>query len=229
MNRGKGRVPISVVGSAIKLADRSHQLNAVRAANLLPPDARAQENVRFRRLNLYLRGLGQRKRLLPIILAGVALIGKKRKMTIRDLTGNIEFNIIFFSLLLHTFWEGLHSYFYIFPDGLAAYPRFCWFCVSGDVLIALGTFFLVGLIHKKRKWILDPSKQQVVIFVLSGVVFTIISEFVHVNTKGTWQYSELMPLIPLIDVGISPLVQWIVIPLALIFIIRRQLNSHTLL
>jgi len=148
-------------------------------------------------------------------------------MKVSKLTNNIEFNIIFFSLLLNTLWEGLHSYFYLFPDGLATYPHYCWLCVGGDILIALGAFFLVSLIYKSRKWILKPTKMQVLFFVLAGVIYTVISEFVHVNVMGTWQYSDMMPMIPVVDIGLSPVVQWIIISLVLIFVVRRQVNSRS--
>ena len=149
-----------------------------------------------------------------------------RKMVkLHHIVNNIELNIVFFSLLLHTFWEGLHSYFYIFPDGFAAYPRFCWYCVGGDVLIALGSFFIVSLIFRSRKWILNPTKLQTTLFILAGTLYTIGSEYVHVNLAGTWQYSNLMPIIPLINVGLTPVLQWIVIPLIVIFIIKRQLSK----
>ncbi len=159
-----------------------------------------------------------------IIANGKTTIEKNTQMKLQKICNNIELNIIFFSLLLHIFWEGLHSYFYIFPDGLNVYPRFCWWCITGDVLITLGAFFFVSFIFKTRKWIVKPTKNQIMLFILAGVVYTMISEFIHVNIKGTWQYSEIMPVIPWINVGLTPIVQWIIVPLVLVFIIRKQLG-----
>jgi hypothetical protein len=41
-----------------------------------------------------------------------------------------------------------------------------------------------------------------------------------------WSYSPLMPVVPGLGVGLSPLVQWLVLPPLLIWLVRRQLTSN---
>lgn len=147
-------------------------------------------------------------------------------MNIQTLTKNIELNILFFALLLHTFWEGLQSYFYIFPDTIAVYPRVCWLCISGDILIALGSYWLVSLILRTRKWILDPTFQHMLFFIIAGAGYAMVSEYVHVQVRGTWQYTSAMPVLPYLGVGIMPILQWILMPIILVWMIRRQLGHE---
>jgi len=52
----------------------------------------------------------------------------------------------------------------------------------------------------------------------------VISERLNVSIKDLWGYSDLMPVIPFIGVGIVPLVQWIVIPPLILFFVKRQLS-----
>ena len=47
---------------------------------------------------------------------------------------------------------------------------------------------------------------------ISALTITVLIEFFATTIYGRWQYSELMPIMPVIHVGISPLLQWIVIP-----------------
>lgn len=45
-----------------------------------------------------------------------------------------------------------------------------------------------------------------------AVAYTVLSETINVYVLETWAYSERMPIVPVIDVGLAPLVQWIVLP-----------------
>ena len=47
-----------------------------------------------------------------------------------------------------------------------------------------------------------------------GVSYTMFSEWLNIVVRKSWAYSELVPMIPGIDAGLSPLAQWVVIPLA---------------
>ncbi|MFT6438042.1 MAG: hypothetical protein ACJAVI_006127 [Candidatus Azotimanducaceae bacterium] len=45
------------------------------------------------------------------------------------------------------------------------------------------------------------------------MLITIGFELLATGPLDRWQYSELMPIIPLIDVGLTPVLQWIDLPL----------------
>jgi hypothetical protein len=47
-----------------------------------------------------------------------------------------------------------------------------------------------------------------------GLVLAVVIEWINADVLRTWAYSSLMPIIPLIDVGLSTIAQWFVIPLA---------------
>ena len=58
---------------------------------------------------------------------------------------------------------------------------------------------------------LEDASLNTLIAVALGWVYTAISE--HVNTvRGAWRYSDLMPIVPGVNVGLSPLLQWLVVP-----------------
>lgn len=45
-----------------------------------------------------------------------------------------------------------------------------------------------------------------------AVGYTIYSEWLNTTVRGAWVYSELMPVVPVIGTGLSPLLQWVVTP-----------------
>ncbi|CAJ0723269.1 hypothetical protein [Ralstonia pickettii] len=118
-------------------------------------------------------------------------------------------------LLLSLAWEILQLPLYT----LASEPRAAWVayaiahCTVGDAMI--GTAALVGALticqaNEPARW---PRAKIVVWMALLTVSYTILSERYNV-AHGSWAYSLWMPIIPLIGVGLSPLLQWLLIPIA---------------
>jgi hypothetical protein len=149
-------------------------------------------------------------------------------MKIQKMKGLIslpELNIVFFSFLLNFVWEALQTPFFVdISDQINTIIWYRFHCTLGDVVITLGSFWLVALISKTRTWFLNPTKGKLLLFVAFGVSYTIFSEIKNVSWNKLWGYSDLMPVIPSIEVGIIPLIQWIIVPPLLIFIVRRQLS-----
>lgn len=136
-----------------------------------------------------------------------------------------ELNIAFFSFLLNFVWEVLQTPFFV--DISTEVNTIIWYrfhCTLGDVMISLAGFWFVALILRNRTWFLNPTKKKLLLFVAFGVSYTIFSEIKNVSLNKLWAYSDFMPVIPYIDVGIIPLIQWVLIPPLLVFIVRRQLS-----
>lgn len=62
-----------------------------------------------------------------------------------------------------------------------------------------------------------------------GIGLTVGFEYYYTNVSLRWTYSELMPLVPPFDTGLSPLLQWAVIPSAVIWLARRHLAGTRVL
>ncbi len=101
-------------------------------------------------------------------------------------------------------------------------------CTGGDVLIALSSIFLALFIAGNQSW--PASRFQIVatLTILFGVGYTIFSEWLNVVVRKSWAYSDLMPVIPFIETGLSPILQWIIIPLAGFWWARRTPKPKTL-
>ena len=143
----------------------------------------------------------------------------------KRLTSIPELNIAFFAFLLNFVWEVLQTPFFV--DISTEITTIIWYrfhCTLGDVMISLAGFWFVALILRSRSWFLNPTKKKLLLFVAFGVSYTIFSEIKNVSLNKLWGYSNLMPIIPGIEVGVIPLIQWIIVPLLLVFIVRRQLS-----
>ncbi len=94
-------------------------------------------------------------------------------------------------------------------------------CTLGDLLILLVIYEIVAVLNRNRYW---PTKRLLInsfSFTIMGVGYTIYSEIVNVHIKGTWGYTDLMPLIPGLEIGGMPFLQWLLIPPVLLWLVRQ--------
>ncbi|MGD9806809.1 MAG: hypothetical protein AB7U78_25805 [Hyphomicrobiaceae bacterium] len=94
-------------------------------------------------------------------------------------------------------------------------------CTLGDVLIALAALTLALIVVGTREWPNSEYSAVLMGTVLIGVGYTIFSEWLNIVIRASWAYSPLMPVVPIINTGLSPLLQWIVIPIAALTAAKR--------
>ena len=87
-------------------------------------------------------------------------------------------------------------------------------CTAGDVLIALACA-TAALAITRWHWPM-PGRQSTLFllgFIALSVAYTIFSEWLNTTVRMSWAYSDLMPVLPLLGTGITPLLQWIAVPI----------------
>jgi len=87
-------------------------------------------------------------------------------------------------------------------------------CTGGDVLIALSAVMLALFLVGSPAWPAARSGEVIGLTLVFGLAYTLFSEWLNIEVREAWAYSDLMPVIPIVDAGLSPALQWIVIPLA---------------
>jgi hypothetical protein len=121
-------------------------------------------------------------------------------------------------LVGNALWEALHLPLYtIWQTGSLREQAFAAFhCTLGDLLIAMSSLVLALVIAGDGFWPARRAWQVAALTILLGVSYTIYSEWLNVSVRGSWAYSEWMPVIIIgkLQIGLSPLLQWIVLPAA---------------
>jgi hypothetical protein len=121
-----------------------------------------------------------------------------------------------FAAVAHLIWEFAHMPLYmIWLTGTSGELVFAAVhCTGGDILITLSTFFLALLLFGRPMWPQTQAPRVLLAVLIFGVGYTIFSEWLNIEIREAWAYRDLMPVIPVIDAGLSPILQWIVIPIA---------------
>jgi hypothetical protein len=136
-----------------------------------------------------------------------------------------ETNVAIFAFLLNLPWELAQVPLFA---GMATAQHWsailaCGAATLGDVTIALAAFWTVAAGVGARRWVLAPTRGRVAAFVAVGMVITTVMERLATGLFGRWAYAEAMPVVPVLEVGLSPLLQWIVLPPLIVWFVRRQL------
>ena len=118
------------------------------------------------------------------------------------------------AFFLHFVWEMWQIPLYV---GMAeashwAAVQQCTLATLGDGCIALAAYSISAIVARDRFWLLQRRDSIFAIYIIIGLVITVFFEILAIELYGRWQYSELMPTLPVINVGLSPLLQWIIIP-----------------
>lgn len=102
--------------------------------------------------------------------------------------------------------------------------RNCTLATVGDVGISLIAFWVVAVLAKSRRWVQRPSRRQIIIYTLVGVVITVVFEALATGPLGRWTYAESMPTIPFLGTGLVPLSMWLLMPPLTVWFVQRQLS-----
>ncbi|MCK6454075.1 MAG: hypothetical protein L6R19_24940 [Alphaproteobacteria bacterium] len=113
-------------------------------------------------------------------------------------------------------WEALHLPLYtVWSPGSPRYLAFVVaHCTTGDLLIGAASLALAWLVLARREWPHRRYRLVAMATIAGGVAYTLYSEWVNVYQWGRWGYSEAMPLVPPLGIGLSPILQWLIIPAA---------------
>jgi len=135
---------------------------------------------------------------------------------------------IFFggNFLLHLLWENAQAPLYA---GFESFRQHFWMCLEatkGDFFFMLTIYVALAVIHRNIFWVADRSAYAHpatwIITPLIGFLLALSSELRAVYVTEQWQYAKMMPLLPILRVGLTPVLQMLLIPLAVLFLTYRS-------
>ena len=134
-----------------------------------------------------------------------------------------------FIAVANLLWEILQLPLYtIWAEGTPAEIAFAVVhCTAGDLLIAIASLVAGLIVAGDRTWPTRRFWAVAAVTVMLGVAYTVFSEWLNLVVRKSWAYSDLMPIVPVIGTGLSPLMQWIAIPLGSLLLARRFAPAGT--
>jgi hypothetical protein len=136
-----------------------------------------------------------------------------------------EINVALFAFLLNLVWEfGQVPLYRDLPSqGHWASIKLCARATLGDAVIAVVALWVVAALVASRWWITAPSMSQVACFVGVGLAISTALEWMAIHVQARWAYGTSMPMVPVLRVGLAPVLQWVIAPPLVVWFVKRQL------
>ncbi len=121
---------------------------------------------------------------------------------------------ILFSALGHLIWETGHIPLYTIwvEDSWREIGFAILHCTGGDLLIAMSTMLLSLFVVGSSAWPFERVRWVLGVALILGVTYTVFSEWLNIVIRAAWAYRDIMPVVPVLDAGLTPLLQWVVVP-----------------
>ena len=75
-----------------------------------------------------------------------------------------------------------------------------------------GAYYAFAVIYKNPFWVQYFTPTRILLLVVAGATGAILAEMLHLST-GSWRYSQRMPIVPVVKVGVSPVLQFMILPI----------------
>lgn len=117
---------------------------------------------------------------------------------------------------LHYLWESSHVRFYTAYTHLSDMP-ITLYATFGDVLYTLILVLIVALLKRKLDWWTNVHWTDILALAIMGFFTAAFVEY-KALALNRWEYLPSMPIIPLLNIGLSPVVQMtVLLPITVLF------------
>lgn len=158
--------------------------------------------------------------ILPVIALTLVTIFYRfflNKTTNKSDYKSLIVKIFVIAFILNLAWELLQGPLYLGYSYTSEHMSFCALASVADAVMVVLLYFAFTLIYKNVFWVSELTVPRILLIVLIGGIGAILAEARHVEA-GSWSYNNSMPIIPYTNVGLSPILQFIILPTLIYFV-----------
>ena len=134
----------------------------------------------------------------------------------------LQASLFLIAVPLNVIWEIAQIGAYDFPEtSLMAVVIGCFVPSLGDGLMTLIIYWSGWLLFRDWGWILNPVRSGYLLMMGVGLILALLVEWNALYRTGAWGYNERMIIIPILGVGLLPLLQMMTLPIAAVLLLQR--------
>jgi hypothetical protein len=118
-------------------------------------------------------------------------------------------------------WEASQASLFV---GMGSIQTIWWHCFVaslGDGIILWIIHLLGWCVFRQVDWFVRPDAARYGVMLGTGLVIAIAIEWVAIHWLHRWAYTGQMPLVPVLGIGITPVIQMMVLPPLIFLIVGR--------
>jgi len=158
--------------------------------------------------------------ILTIILYFAFLVKARDKKTFKKLV----FITTFFAFVLNFAWEIIQIPLYKDSSYSLMHITFCALAAVADAMAVLLIYLVFGFIFKDLLWIQKVTWNKALLIIAIGGIGAALMETWYLSLAN-WSYADAMPVIPVVKVGLSPMLQFMILPLLIYRLSLISLNE----
>lgn len=128
------------------------------------------------------------------------------------------------AFLLNFAWEVIQMPLYKDAAFDVQHIAFCALASVADAIMVLLIYFGFALIYREPLWVQNLSLARISLLMFVGAIGAIVAEMRHLSA-GNWAYDKSMPILRGVDVGLSPVLQFMLLP-ALIYWLSYTMKKN---
>lgn len=120
--------------------------------------------------------------------------------------------VILSAFLLNAIWEIVQIPLYAGGTYSWSHILFCLLASVADAIMVLLIYFGFAMVYKNALWIQNLKLSRIIFVIVIGAIGAVLAETRHLSIE-TWSYADTMPVIPILNAGLSPVLQFMILPL----------------
>ena len=126
------------------------------------------------------------------------------------------------ALWLNFAWEMLQAPWFV---GMLDKPWWeataeCLRAAAGDAVMIVIAFAAVSLAMRERRWMDRPVRAPLAAYLILAALQGLALEWFSLRDER-WNYLPAMPVEPILGLGLAPILQWLTLPAAALWMTRR--------
>ena len=126
--------------------------------------------------------------------------------------------------LLNFTWEVSQGFLYKGYEYDFMHISFCALASVADVFMVFMLLFGFGLIYGNVYWTRHLPPHRIAALMVAGGLGAIVAETLHTG-RGSWSYADAMPLLPWVNVGLTPVLQFTILPLIIFWVCKKFIKD----
>ncbi len=138
----------------------------------------------------------------------------------------VSLYIFIVGVFIHFLWEVLQSPLYTCGSlSLNEYlPKLIGATLGDGIIMVL--FYLIGYVRNRDQyWFKRMTRSDVYVLVPIAILIAITIEIMNTQVLVRWGYSEFMPLLPILNIGVVPIIQLVILPFVVFWVVRKMIMA----
>ncbi|MBX2900702.1 MAG: hypothetical protein KF775_13695 [Cyclobacteriaceae bacterium] len=166
---------------------------------------------------------------IALALVGICYVYNLKRVIHKQLFGKFMVAMSSIGFAVNFTWETLHAPLYQGHRYTINSFSISALASVADAIMLILLYSIFSLILKDPYWVSRLSLSRILYVALVGGIGAAVSEVLHIHA-GDWTYATTMPIIPVANVGISPVLQFMIVPLLVYwtssFLLRGKSDSN---